>query len=163
MNKTEFPNNKIITLQAATYLSNIWKKFNKKLVFTNGCFDILHEGHIDTLSKAASYGDILIVGLNSDLSVQKLKGNDRPINAQNSRALILASLIFVDYVIIFEEETPFLLISTLLPNVLVKGGDYSKEQIVGAKEVIENGGEVIINETKVGFSTTNIINKMKTI
>jgi len=134
---------------------------DKKVAFTNGCFDILHEGHIFSLSQAASEADFLIVGVNADKSVKKLKGQSRPINNEHSRALILASLLIVDAVIIFEEETPLSLISTLLPDVLVKGGDYTVEQIAGAKEVIANGGRVVINPILQGFSTTGIIEKMK--
>ena len=116
-----------------------WKLQNKKIVFTNGVFDILHEGHIASLSEAASYGDILIVGVNADVSVKRLKGNSRPINSENARALMLASLLMTDAVILFEEDTPQQLITALLPDVLVKGGDYTIEQIAGATEVIGAG------------------------
>lgn len=136
---------------------------SKKIVFTNGVFDILHQGHISSLSNAASNGDILIVGVNADSSVKKLKGESRPINGQQSRALVLASLLMIDAVVIFDEETPLQLITYLLPDVLVKGGDYTIEQIAGAKEVIANGGEVKITPILQGFSTTNIIQKMKGI
>lgn len=161
MKNLNFISQKIISVNSALQLSNTWRLFNKKWVFTNGCFDILHEGHIETISTAASKGDYLIVALNSDESVRRLKGDSRPINNQHSRALILASLAFVDYVVIFEEETPFNLIRLLLPNVLVKGGDYTIGNVIGAKEVIENGGEVFLQPTKIGFSTTQIINHIK--
>jgi len=135
----------------------------KKIAFTNGCFDILHEGHIYSLSQAAKEADILIVGLNSDSSVRKLKGDHRPINNEHSRALLLASLLMVDIVTIFEEDTPLELIKTIMPDVFVKGGDYTIDQIAGAKEVIENGGRVIINEIVPGFSTTGLVEKIKTL
>ncbi len=138
-----------------------WQLKGKKIVFTNGVFDILHKGHIQILSEAATYSDILIVGVNSDASVKRLKGNKRPINAETSRALILAALLMVDAVIIFEEDTPIELIQFIGPNVLVKGGDYTLETIVGAKEVIANGGEVKIITLEEGFSTTGIIEKLK--
>lgn len=132
----------------------------KKTVFTNGCFDILHQGHVYSLSQAAKEADVLIVGVNSNASVKKLKGDGRPVNDQASRALILASLVMVDAVVIFEEDTPLELISALLPDVLVKGGDYTLEQIVGAKEVMSNGGRVVINPIISGFSTSMIIEKL---
>ena len=138
-----------------------WELIGKKIVFTNGVFDILHKGHIHILSEAATHADILIVGVNADASVKRLKGNTRPINAEGSRALILAALLMVDAVIIFEEDTPLELIKFIKPNVLVKGGDYTLETIVGAKEVIANGGEVKIIPLEEGFSTTGIIENMK--
>ena len=133
---------------------------SKTIAFTNGVFDILHEGHIAVLSKAASFADILIVGINSDASVKKIKGEDRPVNNENSRALILASLIMVDNVVIFEEETPIEIIKLIQPDVLVKGGDYTLDTIVGTKEVIAHGGTVEIVPLLEGFSTTNIIEKI---
>ncbi len=133
----------------------------KTISFTNGCFDILHEGHIFSLSQAAKEADYLIVGVNSDASTKRLKGNERPVNNEKSRALILASLMIVDAVIVFEEDTPLQLISSILPDVLVKGGDYTIEQIVGSKEVVANGGKVIINTIVKGFSTTGILEKIK--
>jgi D-glycero-beta-D-manno-heptose 1-phosphate adenylyltransferase len=134
----------------------------RSIVFTNGVFDILHPGHIFSLSQAATEADFLIVGLNSDESVKRLKGQRRPINHQDSRALLLASLLMVDVVVIFEEDTPLQLINTIRPDVLVKGGDYSVEQIVGAKEVIEKGGRVVINPLVDGYSTTTIIETLRT-
>ena len=139
-----------------------WDLLGKKTVFTNGVFDLLHQGHIHILSEAATFADILIVGVNSDASVKRLKGDSRPVNSETSRALVLAALLMVDAVIIFEEDTPLELIKFIKPDVLVKGGDYTLDTIVGAKEVIANGGEVKIIPLQEGFSTTGIINKMKT-
>jgi D-glycero-beta-D-manno-heptose 1-phosphate adenylyltransferase len=138
-----------------------WRLKNKTIAFTNGCFDILHEGHIASLSQAASEADVLIVGVNSDASTKRLKGAERPINNEHSRLSMLANLVIVDAAILFEEDTPLELIKAIMPDVLVKGGDYSIEQIVGAKEVIANGGRVVINPIVEGFSTTGIIEKIK--
>lgn len=138
-----------------------WRLKNKTIVFTNGVFDILHEGHIASLSQAASYGNMLIVGVNSDASVKRLKGASRPVNNENARALLLASLVMTDAVILFEEDTPLNLIIALMPDVLVKGGDYTIDQIAGAKEIIANGGQVILAGVIEGVSTTAIIEKMK--
>ena len=138
-----------------------WKEHSLKLVFTNGCFDILHRGHFTNLIKSSMLGDKLIIGLNSDASVQKLKGITRPINKQLDRAFMLASLNFVDAVIIFSDATPLNLIKAIKPNILTKGGDYDKESIIGAKEVLEKGGEIIIMPLVANYSTTNIINKIK--
>ncbi|HJS54457.1 MAG TPA: D-glycero-beta-D-manno-heptose 1-phosphate adenylyltransferase [Chitinophagaceae bacterium] len=135
-----------------------WKEQGKKIVFTNGVFDLLHKGHIFSLSQAARQGDILIIGLNSDPSVKRLKGDSRPVNDQDARALLLASLTMVDAVVIFDEDTPLNLITSIMPDVLVKGGDYTVDEIAGAKEVIANGGKVVINPILDGFSTTAIIN-----
>ena len=153
--------NKIFTIGELTHQLKRWRLLNKKIVFTNGVFDILHQGHIASLSEAALYGHILIVGLNADSSVKRLKGESRPVYTEGSRSLLMASLVMVDAVIIFEDDTPLNLIQTILPDVLVKGGDYSIEQIVGAKEVIANGGEVKIVPILEGFSTTSIIEKMR--
>ena len=149
---------KIHSLPGITQKVSQWKKEGKKIVFTNGVFDLLHKGHIFTLSQAAKQGDILIIGLNADNSVRKLKGDSRPINDENARALLLASLVMVDAVVIFEEDTPLKLITSILPDILVKGGDYTVDQIAGAKEVIANGGKIVINPILDGFSTTAIIN-----
>ena len=153
--------NKIFTLDTLLHQLNRWRLLNKKIVFTNGVFDILHEGHIASLSEAALHGHILIVGINADASVKRLKGEGRPVNGENSRMLLMASLVMVDAVILFEEDTPLNLITSILPDVLVKGGDYTVEQIAGAKEVIANGGEVKIVPILEGFSTTVIIEKMQ--
>jgi D-beta-D-heptose 7-phosphate kinase/D-beta-D-heptose 1-phosphate adenosyltransferase len=137
-----------------------WRLLGKTVAFTNGCFDILHQGHIASLSDAAREADFLVVGLNSDASTRRLKGESRPINDQHARATVIASLLMVDAVIFFEEDTPLNLINAIRPDVLVKGGDYTLEQIVGAKEVIEAGGRVVINPIVPGFSTTAIIEKI---
>ncbi|MEO6906113.1 MAG: D-glycero-beta-D-manno-heptose 1-phosphate adenylyltransferase [Ginsengibacter sp.] len=133
---------------------------SKTIAFTNGVFDILHEGHISVLSEAASFADVLIVGVNSDASVKKLKGEGRPVNSESSRALIIASLIMVDEVVIFNEETPLDLIKIIKPDVLIKGGDYSLETMVGSKEVLDAGGRIEIIPLKEGFSTTGIMEKI---
>ncbi len=127
------------------------------IVFTNGCFDILHKGHLTYLNHARKLGNYLIIGLNSDVSVSNLKGSDRPINSQNFRSKQLLDLDAVDDVIIFNEDTPQNLINELQPNILVKGGDYKKNEIVGAREVEEKGGEVVILPLVSGYSTTKII------
>jgi D-beta-D-heptose 7-phosphate kinase/D-beta-D-heptose 1-phosphate adenosyltransferase len=152
---------KLMTVAEAKAQIQAWKVAGKTFAFTNGCFDILHPGHLYSLAETAKEADYLIVGLNSDASVKRLKGPDRPINSTESRAIVLANLVLVDAVIVFEEDTPLELISTLLPDVLVKGGDYTIDTIVGAKEIIANGGKVIINPIVEGFSTTNIIEKIK--
>ncbi|MBC7536231.1 MAG: D-glycero-beta-D-manno-heptose 1-phosphate adenylyltransferase [Ferruginibacter sp.] len=138
-----------------------WRLKDKKIVFTNGVFDILHQGHIASLSEAAEYGDILITAVNTDASVKRLKGPGRPVNNEQARALLLASLLMTDAIVIFEEDTPLELIKAILPDVLVKGGDYSIDQIAGSKEVVENGGEVKLAKIVAGISTTSIIEKMK--
>ena len=134
-----------------------WRKNKIDIVFTNGCFDLLHKGHIDLLNKASSYGDILIVGLNSDSSVKKLKGEERPIENESIRSQKLLNLQSVNYVIIFDSDTPQDLVNIIMPDVLVKGGDYNATNIVGAKEVISNGGRVKIVPLTDGYSTSSII------
>ena len=136
-----------------------WRLLDKTVAFTNGCFDILHAGHITALTEAASHTDYLVVGLNSDTSVRKLKGENRPVNDEQSRALLLASLSMVDVVVLFSEDTPLELIKIVQPDFLIKGGDYKIEDIAGAKEVIAWGGNVIINPIVPGFSTTSLIKK----
>ena len=139
-----------------------WHFKQKKIVFTNGCFDILHLGHIDYLSKAKDLGDLLIVGLNTDHSVKMLKkGVNRPIQDENSRALILASLHFVDAVVLFDEETPYELIKTVQPDVLVKGSDYQPEEIVGYDIVKNKGGEIVTIDFLPGYSTSLIEEKIR--
>lgn len=133
-----------------------WRKFSKKVAFTNGCFDILHAGHIHSLIQAASFADVLIVGLNSDASTKRLKGDNRPVNNEQNRALLLASLVMVDAVVFFDEDTPFELITSIMPDVLVKGGDYTVDTIVGAKEVMENGGTVEIIPLVPDLSSTKL-------
>ncbi|WP_290793689.1 D-glycero-beta-D-manno-heptose 1-phosphate adenylyltransferase [Flavihumibacter sp. UBA7668] len=153
---------KIFTRENLVRQVLVWKFLGKRIVFTNGVFDLLHNGHIYSLSQAAQEGDILIVGINADSSVKRLnKGPERPINDQQSRAILMASLIMVDAVVIFEEDTPYELILSLMPDVLVKGGDYRVEQVVGHREIIENGGQVIINPIVEGFSTTSMVKKVK--
>ena len=161
MKQIEAIEKKICKLSELLKLIGTWKVIGKTFAFSNGCFDILHEGHIYSLSQAAKEADYLIVGVNSDESTKRLKGKERPINKEHSRALLLASLLIVDAVIIFEEDTPYQLITSILPDVIVKGGDYTLEQIVGAKEVIANGGKVVINPILQGFSTTGIVEKIK--
>jgi D-beta-D-heptose 7-phosphate kinase/D-beta-D-heptose 1-phosphate adenosyltransferase len=138
-----------------------WRLKNKKIVFTNGVFDIVHEGHIASLCEAAALGDVLIIGLNADASVKRLKGPSRPVNNEQARALLLASMLMTDAIVLFEEDTPLELIKSILPDVLVKGGDYTVDQIAGAKEVIENGGKVVLAKMVEGISTTAIIDKIK--
>jgi len=154
---------KILSRSEVKYFISAARMTGKTIAFTNGCFDILHEGHIYSLSQAAKEADILVVGLNSDSSVRKLKGEHRPINNEHSRSLILASLLIVDVVVIFKEDTPLELIQVVQPDIFVKGGDYAIDQIAGAKEVIDGGGKVIINPIIEGFSTTGLIEKIKTL
>ena len=138
-----------------------WKKDGQKVVFTNGCFDLLHLGHVDYLEKAKALGGKLVVGLNTDNSVSRFKGPNRPIQDQASRARVLASLQFVDMVVLFNEDTPLDLISALIPDVLVKGSDYLAENIVGAEVVKKNGGEVKTIDFVPGYSTSRLIDKIK--
>ena len=154
---------KISNLESFKWRLNRWKFKGEKVVFTNGCFDILHQGHLDYLSKASDLGSKLVVGVNSDSSVKRLnKGKNRPLQDENSRALLIAALHFVDQVIIFDEDTPLELITAIQPDVLVKGSDYEIEEIVGHKVVQENGGEVKTIDFLAGFSTTSIIEKAST-
>ncbi|RYZ98136.1 MAG: D-glycero-beta-D-manno-heptose 1-phosphate adenylyltransferase [Sphingobacteriaceae bacterium] len=152
---------KICTFKEAKALVAGWKRKGERVVFTNGVFDLLHIGHITYLAKAAAEGDRLIIGLNSDSSVKRIKGESRPVNDQSSRSAILAALFFVDGIVLFEEDTPLNLISALLPDVLIKGADYAIENIVGGKEVIAHGGEVKTITFVEGYSSTSIIEKIK--
>ena len=152
---------KVVTVEQAKTIIYGWKLLGKTCAFTNGCFDILHQGHIFSLGQAAKEADFLIVGLNSDASIQRLKGPSRPINNTENRAIILSNLAIVDLLVVFEEDTPLELIKALMPDILVKGGDYTIDQIVGAKEVIAGGGKVIINPIVEGYSTTGLIEKIK--
>ncbi len=161
MKKAEIIPSKVYTRPELVKAIYRWRFLSKTISFTNGCFDILHAGHIASLSDAAKEGDILIVGVNTDASTKRLKGSERPVNNENSRALLLASLEIVDAVILFEEDTPLELIKTIMPDVIVKGGDYTMDQMIGAKEVIGNGGRVLINPIVEGFSTTGIIDRIK--
>lgn len=160
MRKADIIEKKIITLTEALHRVAQWRVTAKTIAFTNGVFDILHRGHISSLSQAAVEADYLIVGVNSDQSTKRLKGDERPVNNEQSRALLLAALLMVDAVVIFEEDTPLELIKALQPDVLVKGGDYTIEQIVGSKEVMANGGKVVINPIVEGYSTTGLIEKI---
>ena len=152
---------KIYSIEDISKQTLRWKLKSKSIVFTNGVFDLLHEGHIASLTQAASLGDILIVGINSDDSVKKLKGPSRPINNEYTRALLLSQMLIVDAVVIFNEDTPLELIKSIMPDILVKGGDYTIDQIAGAKEVIANGGKVVLADMIDGVSTSSIIEKMK--
>lgn len=154
---------KIHTLESLKRQLHSWKVTGKKIAFTNGVFDILHTGHLQSITEAALEAHFLVVAINSDASVKRLKGNDRPVNKEMDRAMLIASMMPVDAVIIFEEDTPLEVIKSILPDVLVKGGDYTKEQIVGAREVEEAGGRVVINAIKEGYSTTGTIARMKLI
>jgi rfaE bifunctional protein nucleotidyltransferase chain/domain len=151
---------KIYTKENIIPILKDWKKAGK-IVFTNGCFDILHLGHVDYLEKAKALGHKLVVGMNTDTSVQRLKGKERPIVNQSSRSAVMASLQAVDAVILFDEDTPFELISLLKPDILVKGDDYSVENIVGADLVFQHGGVVKTIPLVKGYSTTEIVNKIK--
>jgi len=154
---------KIMSLADLKTVVDGWKTAGEKVVFTNGVFDLLHIGHITYMVDAASLGTKLIIGLNSDASVKRLKGPERPVNNQDSRALMLATMLFIDAIVIFEEDTPLNLITTLMPDVLAKGGDYTVETIVGAKEVMANGGDVEVISFVDGFSSTAIIRKIRNV
>jgi D-beta-D-heptose 7-phosphate kinase/D-beta-D-heptose 1-phosphate adenosyltransferase len=151
---------KIKTFSQIQEIVNSLKAQNKKIVFTNGCFDIVHSGHVDYLKKAKQLGDVLIVGLNSDSSVKSIKGKQRPINNQNDRAVVLGAFYFVDYVVIFDQSTPYELINVIKPDILVKGSDWNNKTIVGSDIVSENGGKVVLIEYLEGKSTTTIIEKI---
>jgi rfaE bifunctional protein nucleotidyltransferase chain/domain len=138
-----------------------WRFLDRKLVFTNGCFDLLHLGHLDYLSRAAELGQVLIIGLNTDASVRRLKGAGRPVCDERTRATLLASLSFVDAVVLFDEDTPLELIRTIRPDVLVKGGDYRKEEIVGHDLVLEKNGKVVVMDFLEGYSSSAIIEKIR--
>ena len=151
----------IIDLPTALRIRADAKKRGLKVVFTNGCFDILHRGHIEYLNEAKRLGDILIVGLNSDSSVRDLKGEGRPLQGEEDRAIILSNLCSVDYVVIFDESTPQRLIDELVPDVLVKGGDYSVEEIVGRETVWEADGKVVVVRQREGYSTSGLIARIR--
>ena len=153
-------NKKIIEIDKLESSIADLKRDGLKIVFTNGCFDILHLGHIDYLSRAASFGDILIIGVNTDESVKRLKGSGRPINDESSRAQLLAALEFVDAVVLFNDKTPIELIKTITPDILAKGGDYKAEDVVGYEHVITSGGEMRIIDFLPGYSTSSIIQKI---
>lgn len=159
-NPAEWIASKIKTPEALAHLCNSWRATGQKIVFTNGCFDILHRGHLQYLAAAAGEGNKLVVGLNSDASVKRLKGETRPIHSEEDRLFQLASLLVVDAVCLFEEDTPARLIELVKPDVLAKGGDYQKENIVGADFVENNGGRIAIIPFVEGHSTTGIIGKL---
>lgn len=170
MGKFEQIKHKVASLDEVANRIREWKQAGEKVVFTNGCFDILHEGHVTYLAKAADFGSKMVIAINTDSSVKRQgKGEERPINPESSRALILASLEFVDGVVFFDDDTPVSVIELLQPNVLVKGADYdadetdplSKRHIVGREAVLANGGEVKTVALVEGFSTTNIVKKLK--
>jgi D-beta-D-heptose 7-phosphate kinase/D-beta-D-heptose 1-phosphate adenosyltransferase len=153
----------LVELPEAVRLRKNWYERDMRVVFTNGCFDLLHPGHVNYLEDAGNMGDVLIIGLNSDDSVRQLKGPSRPINSLADRAHMLAALRAVDLVVPFSEETPINLIKALLPDILVKGGDYIPDDIVGAKEVREAGGEVIVVPFLGGYSSSTLIDRIKNL
>ena len=138
-----------------------WKEENKKIVFTNGCFDLIHLGHIEVIARSADLGDILIIGVNTDNSIKRLKGKNRPIVEEISRAKQLAALEFVDAVVFFDQDTPIDLIKMINPNVITKGGDYKTDQVIGNDIVTQNNGEVVIIPLTQGYSTTSILEKIR--
>jgi D-beta-D-heptose 7-phosphate kinase/D-beta-D-heptose 1-phosphate adenosyltransferase len=160
MKSPQIVQQKIYDLSGLLHQIRRWQLLGKTIAFTNGCFDILHRGHIASLSDAAREADYLIVGLNSDASTRRLKGENRPVNDEGARATVLAALLMVDAVILFGEDTPLDLINAIQPDVLVKGGDYTLDQIVGAKEVMAAGGRVMINPILPGYSTTETLAKI---
>lgn len=153
--------NKIIDKEGFEKWLDVCRKNGKKIVFTNGCFDILHRGHVEYLSKAAAFGDVMVVGLNTDASVKRLKGPSRPVNDEYARAFVLAGLEFVSAVVLFDEDTPYNLIKKVQPDFLVKGSDYKPENIVGYDIVTARGGKVVTVDLVEGFSTTKTIEKMQ--
>ena len=157
----QFLNEKMLTYDTLEGVLTRWRLKDRSIVFTNGCFDILHLGHIDYLMRAADLGNQLIVGINSDASVRRLKGEHRPINDENSRKRIIASLFFVSAVVVFEEDTPYELIKKVQPDILVKGGDYTPDNVVGADIVKDRGGDVKILDFVEGYSTTDIEKRIR--
>lgn len=161
MHKARWIEDKILSLDALVHRCNAWRITGQKIVFTNGCFDILHYGHLQLLAAAAALGNKLVVGLNTDASVHQLKGPERPVTNEKDRLFQLASLLFVDAVCLFDEDTPENLIKAIKPDVLVKGGDYTIDRIVGADFVKGYGGEVAVIPFVQGYSTTNLIARIK--
>ncbi len=159
MKQIEQIQNKIVSREQL--VERLKSRGDQRVVFTNGCFDLVHRGHVDYLSRARDLGDLLILGLNSDSSVRRLKGPSRPIVDEKSRALLLAAFQFIDYVVLFEEDTPYELIKAAQPDILVKGGDYKPEEIVGYDIVKQRGGQVVTIDFVPGFSTTNIVEKLQ--
>jgi rfaE bifunctional protein nucleotidyltransferase chain/domain len=160
MDKLQVLRNKIVTVDDLLRRIHTWRFANNTIVFTNGCFDIIHRGHIEYLAQAASLGNRLVIGLNTDSSVAALKGPNRPVTDEQSRAEVLAAFGFVDAVILFSEDTPLNLITAIKPDFLVKGGDYTPDTIVGADVVRSNGGSVQVISFVTGFSSSSIINKI---
>lgn len=156
----EIIQNKIFNYNTINAPLAYWRFKNMKIVFTNGCFDILHRGHVEYLAKAASEGDVLIIGLNTDASVKNIKGPSRPVQDEKSRAIILAALSFVQAVVYFDQDTPYNLIQLIQPDVLIKGGDYKIDQIVGYDIVKDKGGIIKTIDFVPGYSTTNILNSI---
>ncbi|QCR24057.1 D-glycero-beta-D-manno-heptose 1-phosphate adenylyltransferase [Pontibacter sp. SGAir0037] len=152
---------KILSLPQLQNLLGSWRSQGEKIVFTNGCFDLLHLGHVDYLEKARQLGDKLVLGLNTDASISRIKGSDRPLQDEMSRARVMASLLFIDAVVLFDEDTPLELIKAVQPDILVKGDDYSVENIVGHEVVMARGGEVKTVPLVKGYSTTNIVRKIE--
>jgi rfaE bifunctional protein nucleotidyltransferase chain/domain len=161
MNYLELFQSKIVTKEDLKPLLSYWRFKKQKIVFSNGCFDLLHKGHIEYLSRAASFGDVLIIGLNTDQSVRNIKGTDRPVQDESSRALVLASLRIVTSIVLFDEETPYNLIKFIQPDILVKGADYKEDEIVGADIVKNKGGAIKTVQLTTGYSTSGIIEKIK--
>jgi len=157
----EILNSKILDKERLLVKLTDWKKENKKIVFTNGCFDLIHLGHIEVIARSADLGDILIIGVNTDNSIKRLKGPNRPIVEEISRAKQLAALEFVDAVVFFDQDTPIDLIKVINPNVITKGGDYNTDQVIGNDIVTQNDGEVVIIPLTQGYSTTSILEKIK--
>ena len=160
MNKLDVIQNKLIKEDELAGKLAYWNFLDKKIVFTNGCFDVIHLGHIMYLSQAADLGSVLVIGLNTDESVRRIKGSSRPLMDQHARSMILGSLFFVDAVLLFDEDTPLELIKKVKPHVLVKGSDYLEKDIVGADVVKSYGGEVVTIDFVDGYSSSNIINKL---
>jgi rfaE bifunctional protein nucleotidyltransferase chain/domain len=163
MEKLSWIQHRIFDRKTLALQCNVWRAAQKKIVFTNGCFDILHHGHLDLLANAASLGNVLVVGLNTDASVQRLKGPERPVTKEEDRMFAMASLLCVDAVCLFDEDTPAELIQAIRPDVLVKGGDYTLDNIVGAEFVMSYGGTVRVIPFVQGYSTTSIINRIRNL
>lgn len=163
MDKLQWITRKIMTREQLLRQVNGWRVLGRRVVFTNGCFDILHHGHLDLLAKAANHGNVLVVGVNTDSSVQRLKGPTRPVTNEQDRLFQLASLMCVDAVCLFDEDTPAELIKLIKPDVLVKGGDYTIDKIVGADFVLQSGGQVEIIPFVEGYSTTGLISKIRNL
>ena len=152
---------KIFNIEDLSEIINEWRLNGDKIVFTNGCFDLIHLGHLEILARSADLGDKLVVAINSDMSIKKIKGNSRPIIEEDSRAKQLAAIEFVDAVILFNEDTPYDLINVLKPDVLTKGGDYKKNDVIGKELMSKKAGEVVIIPLTQGYSTTSILEKIK--